>query len=585
MNKIPHPPHLIHNIFLSILLIGLSVLTIFSCGEESLTGSQEMQPPSQSRNAIATTELEDSFFSDLQTNVEKDPQQNHQNFVEMLSAVENMEREDIEGFTDEQLLEFGKPILDVTENTIELPQKLLHAIDEQISALNLNMRELNKAQLESIKRHYGTAIKNNTDERPGIRKLKVKYIRRMLLSYYDSVHTDTLTVKAVVSPPTTMCQSLFNQIGNSVYLYPGDNLSTANFVCPPSSLFYLTSGTYYNQSIQNPGNGSLWAGQGANTKLNGNGNAQSAFYGDIKNVSIQYFTIENYTENGIYSGNTFEINDIYIAHMNFNNIAPNKDGESNGGVNLYKCQDVQVSDTHFEDVASAILLTHCDGPLKAIDNEALNPGRNFFQCNDCEGAGIRVNGNSLEHTTGYGNTVLEDWINIYASEGTDGDYIQVNDNRARVLLNNGQATKVSNTGCMIILGDLGGKFQEAKNNIGVNPGNCGIGVAGGSDFRVFNNQMFSEQIMGISNVGIYGYAVPASTPCSFPPNTFQNNKASFICGQDTNGTDCGLGLNNWAWAPEDSTKNNYCGVDIGQIRDPSRVHKDLSLNADIWNQW
>jgi len=42
-----HTPHLIHNIFWSIMLIGLSALTFLSCSEESLTGSQEMQPHRQ----------------------------------------------------------------------------------------------------------------------------------------------------------------------------------------------------------------------------------------------------------------------------------------------------------------------------------------------------------------------------------------------------------------------------------------------------------------------------------------------------------------------------------------------------------
>jgi hypothetical protein len=502
-----------------------------------------------------------------------------------------MERQEIEDVTDEQLLELGKPVLDITENTVQLPKKLLLSIDNQLSALNLNMRELNDAQLESIKRRYQMALRETPNERPEIRTIKAKDLRRMLLDFYDATHSQSLVANtepldgSSLSRTGRLCESMFNQVGSTVYLYPGDNLNTVSYICGRGLTFFLTRGNYFQQEINNTKSGDTWVGSGATTVLDGMNSTDQAFSGSyLRANSISHLTIQNYTEHGIHSTSSNSVG-INIHHVTFKNIAPSKNGKYNSAVNFDNCQNIEVRDSNFQNVSSGVLFTDCIGPLQVNNNEALNPGRNFFQCDKCEGGGIRVNGNSLEHTIGYGNTELEDWINIYDSEGTAGDYIQVNDNRARVLLNNGHATKVNDTGCMIMLGDLGEKFQEAKNNIGVNPGNCGIGVAGGSDFRVYDNQMFSEQIMGISNVGIYGYAIPASTPCSFLPSTFQNNKASFICGQDTNGTDCGLGLNNWAWAPEDSTKNNYCGVDIGQIRNPLRVHKDLSLNADIWNQW
>ena len=113
-----------------------------------------MQPQSTSGNVMTTAELDDSLLFNSQTHSEKDPQQNHKNFMEMLSTVENMQREEIEDVTDEQLLELGKPVLEITENTVQLSPKLLLSIENQLSALNLNMRELNDAQLESIKRRY-----------------------------------------------------------------------------------------------------------------------------------------------------------------------------------------------------------------------------------------------------------------------------------------------------------------------------------------------------------------------------------------------------------------------------------------------
>jgi hypothetical protein len=257
-------------------------------------------------------------------------------------------------------------------------------------------------------------------------------------------------------------------------------------------------------------------------------------------------TIKNYTRHGILSDGS---ENVSLMNLTFENIAPDycktsACGQNEGAIMFTNSENIQVRFSNFTNVASGIRFKHSTGPLDASHNEALNPGRNFFQCDNCEGSGIRVNNNSLEHTTGYGNTTLEDWINLYQSDGNRRDNIQVNNNRARVILNNGQATRVSDTGCMIILGDLGGEYQEAKNNIAVNPGNCGIGVAGGRFFKVENNKTYSQQINGISNVGVYAAAFPSSTDCRHGPWTFSNNFSRFICGHQ----DCTNGDNNFAWA-------------------------------------
>jgi len=355
---------------------------------------------------------------------------------------------------------------------------------------------------------------------------------------------------------------MFNQVGSTVYLYPGDNLNTVSYICGRGLTFFLTRGNYFQQEINNTKSGDTWVGSGATTVLDGMNSTDQAFSGSyLRANSISHLTIQNYTEHGIHSTSSNSVG-INIHHVTFKNIAPSKNGKYNSAVNFDNCQNIEVRDSNFQNVSSGVLFTDSFGPLQVNDNEALNPGRNFFQCDKCEGGGIRVNGNSLEHTTGYGNTVLEDWINIYDSEGIDGDYIEVNNNRARVILSNGQTTKVSNSGCMVILGDAGGKYQEARNNIGVNPGNCGLGVAGGYKIEVEGNKMYSQVVPGVSNVGYQAINYTPSNNTCQEINFFSGtNKANYDCGGDC---DDPPKYDNNATAPINDTDNKICTNESGR---------------------
>jgi len=573
------------------MLIGLSTLTILSCGEDSLTGSQEMQPPSTSGNVMTTAELDGSFLVNSQTHSEKDPQQNHKNFMEMPATVESMQKEEIEDVTDEQLLELGKPVLDITENTVQLPQKLLLAINNQLSALNLNMRELNEAQLESIKRRFQMALRENPNERPEIRKIKAKDIRRMLLDYYDATHSQSLVANtesldgSSLTRTGTLCESMYNQVGTTVYLYPGDNLNTVSYICGRGLTFFLTRGNYFQQEINNTKSGDTWVGSGATTVLDGMNSTDQAFSGSyLRANSISHLTIQNYTEHGIHSTSSNSVG-INIHHVTFKNIAPSKNGKYNSAVNFDNCQNIEVRDTNFQNVSSGVLFTDCFGPLRVNNNEALNPGRNFFQCDKCEGEGIRVNRNTLEHTTGYGNAELEDWINIFDSEGDSTDYIQVNNNRARVHLTNGNASGVSINGSFIILGDTGGENQEAIDNIGVNPGQVGIGAAGGVNIDVIDNIMFSEPIEGISNTAYYSKRILGSETCN--NHYFSGNVAHWYCFFSPRclSDPADPPYLNRASAPTSDSSGDYCGLTNREIRSSSRVFEDTSIDETIWSAW
>jgi hypothetical protein len=279
-------------------------------------------------------------------------------------------------------------------------------------------------------------------------------------------------------------------------------------------------------------------------------------------------TIKNYTRHGILSDGS---ENVSLMNLTFENIAPDYCktsvcGQNEGAIMFTNSENIQVRFSNFTNVASGIRFVDSSGPLSVTSNEALNPGRNFFQCNRCTGPLIKINGNSMEHTAQFGDTILEDWINIYQSDGADYSWIKINNNRAR-----GHSS--SSSGSFIILGDGGGQYQEATGNIGVNPGQVGIGAAGGKFIKVKENLMFSEK-WGESNVAYYSanYSELPNNNCDhhifLGPNNYTPNKSNW---KNKNGT-----LNN-AFSDEN------CGISKTAIKDS--VVYDSIIDASIWNNW
>ncbi len=265
--------------------------------------------------------------------------------------------------------------------------------------------------------------------------------------------------------------------------------------------------------------------------------------------------------------------------MNFRNIAMNKDGQKYGAVRFNYSININVNNSHFENVASAIRFINSNGPLLATFSTALNPGRNFFQCDTCTGGNIRINHNSMEHTQQVASQPLEDFINIFKSSGTSNNWIQVNYNRART---NATGSGVSANSCFILLGDYDGAFQEAKNNIGVNPAQCGIGAAGGTLVKIENNKMYSQLIQAISNVAFYSDPIPGHIPCHF--HLYSNNQANWIFGKDPQSDIYGMQNKSWT-DPDNEPDIITCDITLEEIRDDSSVLINLNMGLEIWNMW
>jgi hypothetical protein len=549
--------------FILTLSLLLSALLVQACTDSTVSNEKDTLITSSAEILPAFSQKTDG----------PSPQKVYNDFMEMVDKVHQMNREEIEAMSDAQIIELGKPILDATEGTIKLPESTLQKLEKPLRDMALKLRSMTRQDHRTYSEKVQQVIRQNREQLFSYRDLNSNQVKTILLDYNDS---------GVIQSQVT-CSSMFNIVQGYIFLYPGDNLNLANDLCPAGSIFYVHSGTYYSQSIEDSKFGNTWVGVGTGGSiLDGQGSTSNAFINGMDNNSISWLKIRNYKQNGIFSSSN-KIYDASFHQLEFLNISPydpgDDPGEFRGAINLNNCENIEVTSSYFEDVVSGVLFTNCDGPLKVNGNESLNPGRNFHQCDGCEGAGIQINNNSLEHDTGYGNTVLEDWINLSHTYGTDASYVQVNNNRARVILSGGTtATKVSNSGCFILMGDSGGRYQEAINNYGVNPGNCGIGVASGEWMRVKDNKMFSLQ-NNVSNVAYYSQNF-YSTPCTEHNFFSGTNEANWTCGDLSDCTT--VPSENRAHADEKCTDQNGDIITRTILR--SRI-TPKSFGSEIWNLW
>jgi parallel beta-helix repeat protein len=166
-------------------------------------------------------------------------------------------------------------------------------------------------------------------------------------------------------------------------------------------------------------------------------------------------------------------------------------------INLYNCKNITIRSNYIHDVASGVLAAYSS--VVTVDyNQFKNmkgpyPNGQIVQFNNVTGAGNQVNYNRGENISGQSST--EDLINMYQSTGTASQPIQIYGNWLR-------GGGPSNSGGGIMLGDNGGQYMIAQNNVLVNPGMYGIAISSGNNIQIVNNKIYSKQL-SFSKVGIY----------------------------------------------------------------------------------
>jgi parallel beta-helix repeat protein len=190
------------------------------------------------------------------------------------------------------------------------------------------------------------------------------------------------------------------------------------------------------------------------------------------------------------------------------------------GIHLYKCYGITISNSYFTKVASGVYAEQTtNGGIVVTGNQFLNmvgpyPRGQFVQFNNVNGAGNSVTNNKGEDILGQSQS--EDAISMYQSNGTAASPIMISGNWIR-----GGGPSSSSGG--IMLGDEGGSYLTAENNILVNPGEYGMAIAGGDHNSILNNTIYGAS-QPFTNVGLYVNSINGHTVTN---STVTGNKVLF----------------------------------------------------------
>ena len=173
-------------------------------------------------------------------------------------------------------------------------------------------------------------------------------------------------------------------------------------------------------------------------------------------------------------------NNIVIEGLEFTNSNPSLFGGR--AISLWKCENVIIRNCKFTNVAweAAILV---ENGLNVTITDCVF--ENVYQALRVEKSrgNVKFENNEVKNFENLpGNTHTIDVIGVYHSNGTPDSPIMIKGNWIRgggPLLNSGG----------IILGDVGGSYQIAEDNILVDPGQYGIQIAGGHNMTLRNNKV------------------------------------------------------------------------------------------------
>jgi hypothetical protein len=180
-------------------------------------------------------------------------------------------------------------------------------------------------------------------------------------------------------------------------------------------------------------------------------------------------------------------------------ITQNRLGNSSAvGIYLINCRNIVVDYNYISNVSSGVYAENSAGGIVVDHNQFKNmqgpmPRGQFVQFNNVNGTGNSISYNKGENILGQSNP--EDAINLFKSNGTPASPIKVTGNWIR-------GGGPSRSGGGIMLGDNGGSYQVASENILINPGQYGMAIAGGDHISIIGNTIYGKA-QDFTNVGIY----------------------------------------------------------------------------------
>jgi len=211
------------------------------------------------------------------------------------------------------------------------------------------------------------------------------------------------------------------------------------------------------------------------------------------------------------------LSNCYNVHITQNNL-----GNSTGvGVYLYHCYNITVDYNYIHNVSTGVYVDHPTGGGTVVNNNQIlnmngpGPRGQFVQFNTVNGAGNQIEYNKCENIAGQSSS--QEGINVYMSNGTASSPIQVVGNWIR-------GGGPGNASGGIQLGDTGGSYETASDNIIVNPGQMGLSISGGDHISFINNTVYASA-QYFTNVGI---VVWGQAGYSVTNPTISGNKIKFI---------------------------------------------------------
>jgi len=227
------------------------------------------------------------------------------------------------------------------------------------------------------------------------------------------------------------------------------------------------------------------------------------------------------------------------------------------GIYLYNCSNITIDTCYITKVSTGVNVSTSSRVI-IEHNQMKNmmgpyPSGQFVQFNKVSGASNKVTNNVFENTMGSSDP--EDAISMFMTNGTAASPVMISGNWIR-------GGGPSATGGGINLGDDGGSYQIAENNILVNPGQYGIAVSGGTNMEILNNKIYAVRST-FANVGISVW------------NQYTNISASSgitVSGNNVNWTNSG-GISNPAW------NNGNCGTVTGWSSNTWRANITSSILA------
>jgi len=224
------------------------------------------------------------------------------------------------------------------------------------------------------------------------------------------------------------------------------------------------------------------------------------------------------------------------------------------GILLENCTNVLIDSCFIANVQTGVNAKH-SVTIKVNRNHFLNMNGPFpagcaVQFNDVSAPASQINYNRVMNIKGEAKHP-QDLLSVYKSNGLPGDSIQVIGN----WIKGGQVIKDSGGAAGIVLGDVGGSYQVARNNIVINGGFVGMQVQGGSHIKMDHNTIYSSRTE-YSNDGL-SYGNYSDQPSEDVEISY--NKVRFF---DRNGKE-----NNAWWDPKTVNKpkgweTNILGGDI-----------------------